>query len=143
MVRTSSFRLHVTPDALDQSEALRRVQGSRSQRIERERIPVGLLCRLHVKGLELLLRLLFPPSGRHRVADRAVVAARPDGSSTDLASSCHTPLRGEESRLVRPYLTAHETQKSVRLQRQRRRALWLAVHGIDVGPRLIHGVEVA
>ena len=29
-----------------------------------------------------------------------------------------------------------------RLQRQRRRALWLAVHGIDVGPRRIHGVVV-
>ncbi|MBT2528101.1 hypothetical protein J7E91_22455 [Streptomyces sp. ISL-99] len=28
-------------------------------------------------------------------------------------------------------------------QRARRRALWLAVHGVDVGPRLIHGVEVA
>jgi hypothetical protein len=30
-----------------------------------------------------------------------------------------------------------------RLQRQRRRALWLATYGIDVGPRRIHGVEVA
>lgn len=29
-----------------------------------------------------------------------------------------------------------------RLQRRRRRALWLAVHGIDVGPRRIHGVVV-
>ncbi|MFF9803162.1 hypothetical protein ACF1G3_37960 [Streptomyces rochei] len=30
-----------------------------------------------------------------------------------------------------------------KLQRQRRRALWLAVHGIDVGPRHIHGMEVS
>ncbi|GCB49342.1 hypothetical protein [Streptomyces sp. NL15-2K] len=29
-----------------------------------------------------------------------------------------------------------------RLQRQRRRALWLATYGIDVGPRRIHGMEV-
>lgn len=28
-------------------------------------------------------------------------------------------------------------------QRQRRRALWLATYGIDVGPRRIHGMEVA
>ncbi|GAA3833095.1 hypothetical protein GCM10023083_76920 [Streptomyces phyllanthi] len=26
---------------------------------------------------------------------------------------------------------------------QRRRTLWLATYGIDVGPRRIHGVEVA
>ncbi|MGG2461663.1 hypothetical protein ACO0M4_17895 [Streptomyces sp. RGM 3693] len=30
-----------------------------------------------------------------------------------------------------------------RVQRGRRRELWLAVHGIDVGPRRLHGVEVA
>ncbi|AJT64872.3 hypothetical protein T261_3202 [Streptomyces lydicus] len=29
-----------------------------------------------------------------------------------------------------------------RLQRGRRRALWLAAYGIDAGPRWIHGVEV-
>lgn len=36
------------------------------------------------------------------------------------------PVKGEEARR----------------QRARRRALWLAGYGIDVGPRLIHGVEV-
>ncbi len=30
-----------------------------------------------------------------------------------------------------------------RVQRGRRRELWLAVHGVDVGPRRLHGVEVA
>ncbi|MFF3291546.1 hypothetical protein [Streptomyces sp. NPDC003023] len=44
---------------------------------------------------------------------------------------------------MRPYLTAYEAQESVRLQRRRRCALWLAVHGVVVGPRLIRGVEVA
>lgn len=32
--------------------------------------------------------------------------------------------------------------EEARRQRARRRALWLAVCGIDVGPRLIHGVKV-
>lgn len=37
--------------------------------------------------------------------------------------------------LVRPFVIAHE-------QRERRRALALALDGIDVGPHLIHGVRV-
>jgi hypothetical protein len=36
---------------------------------------------------------------------------------------------------VRPYLIAHE-------QRMRRRALVLALDGIDVGPQVIHGHRV-
>ncbi|MCX4823225.1 hypothetical protein OG883_25720 [Streptomyces sp. NBC_01142] len=47
------------------------------------------------------------------------------------------PPRGEDSPLVRPYLVAHERQ-----QQARRRALWLAVHGVDIGPQRIHGVQV-
>ncbi|MBT2491780.1 hypothetical protein J7E96_25275 [Streptomyces sp. ISL-96] len=43
---------------------------------------------------------------------------------------------GRATAMVRPYLLAAE-------QRQRRRALWLAMYGIDVGPRRIHGVAVA
>ncbi|MEU1495381.1 hypothetical protein ABZ456_34680 [Streptomyces sp. NPDC005776] len=62
------------------------------------------------------------------------------------------PPRGEDSPLVRPYLVAHERQLAVeaervaaeeRRQRARRRTLWPAVHGVDAGPRHIHGVEVA
>ncbi|MEU2129266.1 hypothetical protein [Streptomyces sp. NPDC018352] len=62
------------------------------------------------------------------------------------------PPRGEDSPLVRPYLIAHErhlAEKAARAaaeerrQRARRRTLWLAVHGVDVGPRRIHGIEVA
>ncbi|MGW0562702.1 hypothetical protein ACWDZ4_19290 [Streptomyces sp. NPDC003016] len=45
--------------------------------------------------------------------------------------------------MVRPYLEVHERQLAeVRRQRTRRRALWLAVHGVEVGPRFVHGVEV-
>jgi hypothetical protein len=53
-------------------------------------------------------------------------------------------LRGEDSSLVRLYvLSPYELRHKKRQQRQRRRALWLATHGIDIGPRRIHGVEVA
>ncbi|MGW1494718.1 hypothetical protein [Streptomyces sp. NPDC002402] len=44
--------------------------------------------------------------------------------------------------MIRPYLVAHERRTEAQRQRARRRAVWLAVHGVDVGPRLIHGVEV-
>jgi hypothetical protein len=64
---------------------------------------------------EPLLRLLLPPSGRHR----------PDAPG----------LAARQSR---------ERQERVRLRlcRERRRALWLATYGIDVGPRVIHGMAV-
>ncbi|WP_369365492.1 hypothetical protein AB5L52_20545 [Streptomyces sp. CG4] len=45
-----------------------------------------------------------------------------------------TPARRPASR-VRPYLVAHE-------QRMRRRALVLALDGIDVGPWVIHGHRI-
>jgi hypothetical protein len=91
---------------------------------------------------EPLLRFLFPPSGRHRNC----VRPQPPCGILSVVAAPAPPcplLCGEGSSLVGPYLTAHEALERVRLQRQRRRALWLAVHGIDVGPRLIHGVEVA
>jgi hypothetical protein len=44
--------------------------------------------------------------------------------------------------MVRPYLVDHERREEARRQRSRRRELWFAVHGIDIGPRVIHGVEV-
>jgi hypothetical protein len=57
-----------------------------------------------------------------------------------------TPVDGDAVALVRPYVIAHEQREEVRRRREersRRRALWLAVHGVDVGPRFIHGVEMA
>ncbi|MGI5196987.1 hypothetical protein ACQEVY_25710 [Streptomyces sp. CA-288835] len=47
------------------------------------------------------------------------------------------PARGRH-RAAPPQLTYRER----RLQRRRRRELWLAVQGIDIGPRCIHGVEL-
>ncbi|MHA4777021.1 hypothetical protein L1085_021350 [Streptomyces sp. MSC1_001] len=97
--------------------------------------------------VRLVLGLLLPPSGRRR----SVGAPPPPLTTCGTAATtalCHTRvplLRGEDSRLVRPYLDGARAaaRGRSRAQRQRRRALWLAVHGVDVGPRLIHGVEVA
>ncbi|WP_406501481.1 hypothetical protein [Streptomyces sp. NBC_01590] len=87
------------------------------------------------------LRLLRPAQRRHRPAEPypsalpADVCRMPDRRPESM-------LRGEDSPLVRPYLVAHERREEARLRRARRRALWLAVHGIDIGPRLIYGIEV-
>ncbi|MER6014798.1 hypothetical protein [Streptomyces bluensis] len=104
----------------------------------------------------LLLRLLLPPHGRHRAARRGIAAPlTPAADTAHSASSEPSPhpqpprtplLRGEDSPLVRPYVLTPAERRARKdhrhQQRQRRRALWLAVHGIDVGPRRIHGVEV-
>lgn len=74
------------------------------------------------------------PRGRHR-ADEALPghAPAPPPRFTEL-------LDGGAQLLVRPYvLDASE----LRRQRARRRALYLATLGIDVGPDRIHGVLVA
>jgi hypothetical protein len=96
---------------------------------------------------EPLLRFLFPGSGRHRLAVTPTAPAhqRPTSSYVHgwtARRAGSRPLRGEDNAMVRPYLVAHEQREEARRQRARRRALWLAVHGVDIGPRLIHGVEV-
>lgn len=85
---------------------------------------------------EPLLRLLLPAPGRHRAVNTRPAASRVDALTEYLP---RVPvLRGEDTVMVRPYLVAHE-----RRQRARRRALWLAAYGVDIGPRLVHGAEVA
>ena len=88
---------------------------------------------------ESLLRLLLPASGHRRSPEQSPASPAP--------ATVHFPrvpaLRGEDNALVRPYLVAHERRQEERRQRARRRALWLAVHGVDIDPRLMHGVEVA
>ncbi|TGN77561.1 hypothetical protein E5082_26350 [Streptomyces griseoluteus] len=100
--------------------------------------------------VEPLLRLLWPAFGRHRHRSRhrAGGVARPTPVPTAPAApsrrtSPHEALlHGEDSRLARPYLLAHERHAQAMQQRARRWTLWLAVHGIDVGSRRIHGVDV-
>ncbi|MFJ8074808.1 hypothetical protein ACIQ7Q_12975 [Streptomyces sp. NPDC096176] len=89
--------------------------------------------------LEPLLRLFWPPRGRHR---SPVVNPAPPPYSPRPVHAPDLVVPGELSPLVRPYLVAYELREEARRQRARRRALWLAVRGIDIGPRLIHGVEV-
>ncbi|WP_406476254.1 hypothetical protein [Streptomyces sp. NBC_01615] len=97
-----------------------------------------------------LLRLLLPPRGRHRAAAYSIATPAPTATTAHTETRAHheaphrTHLPGEDSPLVRPYvLTPDEWRRKKRRQRHCRRALWLAVHGIDIGPRRIHGVEVA
>ncbi|WP_406351745.1 hypothetical protein [Streptomyces sp. NBC_00658] len=93
--------------------------------------------------IEPLLRFLWPAPGRDRQSGAPPTAAATPATRLELCSQPHASvLRGEDSPLVRPYLTAHEQREAAKQQRARRRALWLAVHGIDIGPRRIHGVEV-
>lgn len=96
--------------------------------------------------IEPLLRLVWLVSGRHRhpIGRRLPISHAPavPVALTRRPSLHVTPLRGEDSPLVRPYLLAHEQRQHAKRQRARRRALWFAVHGVDVGPRRIHGVDV-
>jgi hypothetical protein len=101
--------------------------------------------------LDPLLRLLWPPPpGRHRppCARCPLVQHQPELEPDPVPPPAPEPyFRGEDSPLVRPYLLVQErrqvAQTEARRQRGRRRALWLAVHGVDIGPRVIHGREVA
>jgi hypothetical protein len=93
--------------------------------------------------LELLLRLLLPARGCHRGAVRPPVVG-PDTPTLPLPRVRRVPLlRGEDVAMVRPYLVAYEQEQKARLQASRRRAMFLAVHGIDVEPLRVHGAGVA
>ncbi|MER5357454.1 hypothetical protein [Streptomyces sp. NPDC002785] len=51
------------------------------------------------------------------------------------------PPRGEDSPLVRPYIEAHERWVTeVRRRRVRQGELRIAVHGVDIDPRLLRRV---
>jgi hypothetical protein len=97
--------------------------------------------------VEPLLRFLLPGLGRHRLAARCTPPEnqRPAPSYAEGPTDRHAgfrPLRGEDTVMVRPYLVAYERREEERRRRSRRRNLRLAVHGIDIGPWSIHGVEV-
>ncbi|MFZ3559547.1 hypothetical protein [Streptomyces sp. BH055] len=92
---------------------------------------------LTLRALAWVLRLCTPaPTGRHRqvVGAHAPVLAPPPPRFTER-------LDGAAAALVRPYVLTPEELAERRRQRGRRRALYLATVGIDVGPRpeLIHG----
>lgn len=60
---------------------------------------------------EQLLRLLWPPSGRHRQSPTTAPPPTPapcSYSSPEFRRHPHTSLlRGEDNTLIRPYLAAH------------------------------------
>ncbi|QHC22302.1 hypothetical protein [Streptomyces sp. GS7] len=96
---------------------------------------------------ESLLRALLPAGGRHRSADAPPTPELPDTPTLTIprVPAEQRLLRGEDVAFLRPYiLTPEERQERQerRLQRGRRRALWLATYGVEAGPRWIHGVEV-
>jgi hypothetical protein len=93
---------------------------------------------------EPLLRFLWPAQGRHRLpSGTAGAVASCEDTRPAVAAPCDPAPQSENGPLVRPYLLAHEKHRDeARRQRARRRTLWLAVHGIDLGPRVIHGMEV-
>ncbi|WP_344577008.1 hypothetical protein [Streptomyces lunalinharesii] len=66
--------------------------------------------------------------------------------SPDPKKTADTPrlrlLHATDTHLVRPYVLTPEEQREHRSQPVRRRALWLASHGIDAGPCWIHEVMV-
>ncbi|MFE7382490.1 hypothetical protein ACFU9F_19205 [Streptomyces zhihengii] len=114
-------------------------------RLRPARLPARLLHAL----LDGLRRLLpdrpprGPRPGEARPRSAGPVPGAPPPSGPPPRPVPHTaPLRGEDSALVRPYLVAHEREQENRRQRARRLELWLALYGVEFGPRVIHGVEV-
>ncbi|MEU9124111.1 hypothetical protein AB0C96_30330 [Streptomyces sp. NPDC048506] len=94
---------------------------------------------------ELLLCRLLPARGRHRsagVPPAARCVDEPMPASLLVPARHASLLRGDGVALIRPYVLTREEWQRRRVQRGRRRALWLAVHGIDAAPGWIHGVEV-
>ncbi|MEU1460206.1 hypothetical protein ABZ467_05870 [Streptomyces sp. NPDC005727] len=96
-----------------------------------------------------LALLLGPGTGAHRAGGPRPHRS-PERHPTD--SLClpihrspyclHLPLAGSESRLVRPYLTAHEQERA--RQRHRRRTLVLAADfGIDLDQHVIGAERTA
>ncbi|MFE7317357.1 hypothetical protein ACFU7T_30290 [Streptomyces sp. NPDC057555] len=92
---------------------------------------------------ESLLCRLLPAHGRHRSADAPRTVVREDAPTLVLPRvPTEEWLLDDDAPLIRPFLLTREERTERREQRGRRRALWLAVHGIDAGPRRIHGVQV-
>ncbi|MEV7865524.1 hypothetical protein AB0P17_05340 [Streptomyces sp. NPDC088124] len=102
------------------------------------------MVKLIVRLFEPLLRGLFPAGGRHRldISPPRRVVFRP---AVVFVHGCRTAACGTHDALLLPCLRGEfERWERVeqRRRRQRRRELWLAFHGVDAGPRVIHGVEV-
>ncbi|MBB5123517.1 hypothetical protein FHS32_000229 [Streptomyces albaduncus] len=75
-------------------------------------------------------------TARCRVPGCRPPGCRPPGGRAPATSAARTPPSSA------PASSPTSAGGDAGRARARRRALWCAVHGIDVGPRVIHGVEV-
>ncbi|MFC0600068.1 hypothetical protein [Streptomyces palmae] len=86
---------------------------------------------------ELLLRWVFPSSGRHRSVQQTPSA--PPRAEAPVAFGLREPdmpLRGEDIALVRPYRVAHERREEVLRPWRSGQAMVLAAHGVDLSALL-------
>jgi hypothetical protein len=97
--------------------------------------------KLSARIFEKLLQLLLPGQGRHR-AERPVMR-RQDEPTMRTAPAPQAPALAASMEYMNASDQREREQRAERrLRRRRRQALWLAVHGVDMGPRWIHGVRV-
>ncbi|MFD3917542.1 hypothetical protein [Streptomyces sp. NPDC058595] len=89
-----------------------------------------------------LLKLLLPSHGRHRAAALPPQAAKHRSVPLRPRAPLTPLLCGEDSALVRPYVLSLAERHNL-TQRRHLRALRPAVHGLEIGPRWIHGTGVA
>jgi hypothetical protein len=85
---------------------------------------------------EALFFLLAPATGRHRARQAPPPPLPPDTPTMPLPL-VRRALRGEDIRLVRPYILDHEQR-----QRGRKQQLIPATHRFAAEPNWIHGAEV-
>ncbi|MFB6555089.1 hypothetical protein [Streptomyces sp. NPDC056405] len=105
-----------------------------------------------IRRLSRRLGLLFGPgTGTHRAgaprhrAPRPLHSPAPEPLPLHHSPYCrHLPLDGTASRLVRPYLTAHEQEQEQDRQRHRRLVLVLAADfGIDLDQHIVGARKAA
>lgn len=93
-------------------------------------------------ALAYVLRLVLPSRGRHAAAPVPAPEPAPESArvspwdrpwptpTPEHIKTLHTPLRGDDVALTRPYVTA-ETTMALGVIRERRRAAELATMGVD------------
>ncbi|MDX2825419.1 hypothetical protein PV416_31170 [Streptomyces ipomoeae] len=91
------------------------------------------------------LRVFTVPTGRHRARFRPGPHPPQESQPGPLRAliaptvqAWYEPIDGASTRLVRPYLAAHEREEKARIQRLRRDTLWCATYGVDLDNRDIH-----
>jgi hypothetical protein len=103
---------------------------------------LDLTLRWTLQALAWVLRICTPePAGRHRRTDTQETAVEEITAATVRRRRPEDWLDGTASPMIRPYVLTPAERRLRRVQRERRRALYLATVGIDVGPSLdlIHG----